>query len=84
MQITYVDLKHFTPKPELINLLPEAQARRFRAVVLDEVEGRLRIGFVDPTDLQAYDDNFRLLRREIDLAVVSEGQLLAQMCIRDR
>ncbi|MBK7324888.1 MAG: Flp pilus assembly complex ATPase component TadA [Propionivibrio sp.] len=77
LQITYVDLKHFTPKPELINLLPEAQARRFRAVVLDEVEGRLRIGFVDPTDLQAYDDIFRLLRREIDLAVVSESQLLA-------
>ncbi|MBL0207117.1 MAG: type II/IV secretion system protein [Propionivibrio sp.] len=77
LQVTFVDLKHFNPKPELINLLPEAQARRFRAVVLDEVGGKLRVGFVDPTDLQAYDDIFRLLRREIDLAVVSESQLLA-------
>lgn len=77
LQATYVDLKHFNPKPELINLLPEAQARRFRAVVLEEVGDKLRVGFVDPTDLQAYDDVFRLLRREIDLAVVAESQLLA-------
>jgi len=56
--------------------LPEAQARRFRAVVLDEVNGRLRVGFVDPTDMQAYDDILRLVHRDIDLAVVAESQLL--------
>ena len=77
LQVPYVDLKHFDPRPELIKLLPEAQARRFRALVLGEVAGRLRIGFVDPTDLQAYDDIFRLLRRELDLVVVAESQLLA-------
>ena len=77
LQASYVDLKHFNPKQNLINLLPEAQARRFRAVVLDEVAGRLQVGFVDPTDLQAYDDILRLLRRDIDVAVVPESQLLA-------
>ena len=56
LQASYVDLKHFNPRQNLINLLPEAQARRFRAVVLDESNGRLQVGFVDPTDLQAYDD----------------------------
>ena len=77
LQVSFVDLKHFNPKAELINLLPEAQARRFRAVVLDEANGRLRVGFVDPTDMQAYDDVLRLLHRDIDLAVVTESQLLA-------
>ena len=77
LQVPFVDLKHFNPKPELIRLLPEAQARRFRAVVLSETDGRLRVGLVDPTDLQAYDDILRLLRREIDLAVVAESPLLA-------
>jgi MSHA biogenesis protein MshE len=80
LQIPFVDLKQFNPKPELIRRLPEAQARRFRALVLDEVDesdGRLLVGFVDPTDLQAYDDILRLLRCEIDLAVVAESQLLA-------
>ena len=76
LKIHYVDLKHFNPKPQLIALLPEAQARRFRAVVLDEVGSALRVGFVDPTDLQAFDEVTRILRREIDLAVVSESQLL--------
>ena len=76
LRVPYIDLKHFKPQPELINLLPEAQARRFRAIVLDQVDGRLRVGFVDPTDLQAYDDVLRLMRREIDLAVVAESQLL--------
>ena len=77
LQIPFIDLKHFNPKQELINLLPEAQARRYRAVVLDEVSGRLRVGFVDPTDLQSYDDILRLVRRDIELAVVAESQLLA-------
>ena len=77
LQIPFVDLKHFNPQPELISLLPEAQARRFRAVVLSESDGRLRVGLVDPTDLQAYDDIVRLLHREIDLAVVAESALLA-------
>ena len=77
LQATYVDLKLFNPRPDLISLLPEAQARRFRAVVLDEADGRLRVGFADPTDLQAFDELVRLLRRDIELAVVAESQLLA-------
>jgi MSHA biogenesis protein MshE len=77
LRIDFIDLKHFNPRPELIRLLPEAQARRFRAIALDEVDGKLRIGFVDPTDMQAYDEIARVIRRDIDLAVVTESQLLA-------
>jgi MSHA biogenesis protein MshE len=77
LRIPFVDLKHFNPKPELIRLLPEAQARRFRTIVLEEIDGKLRIGFVDPTDLQAYDEIARVVRRDLDLAVVTETQLLA-------
>ena len=77
LQATYVDLKQFNPRQELISLLPEAQARRFRAVVLEDANGRLRVGFADPTDLQAFDEIVRLLRRDIELAVVAESQLLA-------
>jgi MSHA biogenesis protein MshE len=76
-KVSYVDLKHFGPRPELIRLLTEAQARRLRAVALDDREGRLRVGFVDPNDLAAYDDIRRLLRREVEIAVVAESQLLA-------
>jgi MSHA biogenesis protein MshE len=73
----FVDLKSFSPNVELIKLLPENHARRFRALVLSEKDGTLVVGFADPTDLQVFDDVSRLLHREIDLAVVSESQLLA-------
>ncbi len=72
----FVDLRSFQPKPELIKLLPEAQARRFRAIVLGEQAGLLRVGMADPTDLTAYDEVARIVRRDIELAVVTESQLL--------
>ena len=73
LQTVFVDLKSFNPRKELISRLPEAQARRFRAVVLDEIEGRLRVGFADPTDLHAYDEIVRILRHDIEPAVVAES-----------
>ncbi len=80
LRIPFVELKSFSPSPELIKLLPEAPARRFRALVLAQLpDGRLQIGMSDPTDLQAYDEITRLVRREIDLAVVTESELLAMI-----
>jgi MSHA biogenesis protein MshE len=66
----------FNIKPAAVRLLPEAQARRFRALVLEERDNAFRVGFADPTDLFAYDEVARILKREIELAVVTESQLL--------
>lgn len=76
LQAEFIDLRSFQPQPELIKLLPEAQARRFRALVLGEHNGLLRVGLSDPTDLAVYDEITRLVRRDIDLAVVTESQLM--------
>ena len=75
--VDFVDLKTFRAQPELIRLLPEVQARRNRALVLTERNGQLIVGMADPTDLGAFDDLTRVLKREIDFAVVGESQLLA-------
>ncbi len=77
----FVDLATFQPKPDLIKLLPEAAARRYRAIVLDNEQDidMLMVGFADPTDLTAYDEISRILRREIMLAVVMESQLMTMM-----
>ncbi|MBZ0133145.1 MAG: GspE/PulE family protein, partial [Rhodocyclaceae bacterium] len=72
----YINLKYFNIKPAAVRLLPEAQARRFRALVLEERDNAIRVGFADPTDLFAYDEVARILKREIELAVVTESQLL--------
>jgi len=72
----YINLKYYNIKPAVVRLLPEAQARRFRALALEERDNAVRVGFADPTDLFAYDEVARLLKREIDIAVVTESQLL--------
>ncbi|MFY9328006.1 MAG: GspE/PulE family protein [Georgfuchsia sp.] len=72
----YVDLHTFSPDPNLIKLLPEVPARRFRALVLGETNGMLRVGFADPTDIAAYDGVSRIVKRDIEQAVIIEGQLM--------
>src|SRR5258708_24533980 len=72
----YVNLKHFNASPEVARRLPEALARRFRAIVLEDRGARYLVGMGDPTDLFAYDEISRALKRDLDVAVVSEGLLL--------
>ncbi len=76
LNIPYINLKYYHIKLEQVRLLPESQARRFRAIVLEERNGMLLIGMADPTDLTAYDEILRIVKRDIDIAVVNEGQLL--------
>ncbi|HWI15650.1 MAG TPA: GspE/PulE family protein [Burkholderiales bacterium] len=74
--VPYIDLKYFSVSPEVAAKLPEAAARRYRALMLEAKDGAVRVGMSDPTDLGAYDEIARILRRDIDLAVVSESELL--------
>ncbi|HEX5362703.1 MAG TPA: GspE/PulE family protein [Gallionella sp.] len=76
LNIPYINLKFYNINHELVRLLPENQARRSRAIVLEERNGMLLVGMADPTDLSAFDQVSSTLRRDIDLAVVTEGQLL--------
>ncbi len=77
LSVPFVNLKAFDLKPDIVKLLPESQARRFRALVLEKAGERLRVAMADPTDLFAYDELARILRREIEPAVVTESALLA-------
>ena len=72
----YIDLKHYNIKRDLIAKLPETQARRFRAMVLEDKADTYVVGMADPTDLTAYDEIARQLKRDIELAVVTETELL--------
>ena len=76
LNIPFINLKYYNVNLEIVRRMPENQARRFRAVALEERNGALLVGMADPTDLFAFDEIARLLKRDIDLAVVTEGQLL--------
>lgn len=76
LNIPYVNLKFYNFNEQVVRRLPEAQARRFRAVVLEDRRTSCLVGMADPTDLFAFDEIARLLKRDIEAAVVSEAMLL--------
>jgi MSHA biogenesis protein MshE len=77
LNVPYIQLRQYNIKPNAVRLLPEIQARRFRAIVLDDKEPAVLVGMADPTDLFAYDEISRILKKDIVLAVVNETELLA-------
>ena len=78
LRAPFVDLSQRSVRPEIAALLPELQARRLRALPIEDPgSGPLRVAMADPSDLNAYDEVARLTKREIELAVVAESQLLA-------
>jgi MSHA biogenesis protein MshE len=76
LNIPFIHLKNYSIKPETTRLLPEMQARRFRAIVLEDRGDSALIGMTDPTDLYVYDEIARVVKKNIELAVVNENALL--------
>lgn len=76
LNIPYINLRFHSVDPATVRLLPETQARRFRAMVLEDRGGSLLIGMADPADLFAYDEIARIVKRRIELAMVNEVELL--------
>ncbi len=76
LNIPYINLKYYNINVEQVRKLPENQARRFRSIVLEDRNGVLLVGMADPTDLFAFDEISRIVKCDIDVAVVTESQLL--------
>ncbi len=79
LKIPFVDLRQLNPDPATVKLLPEAMARRFRALVLQSDARGLTVGMTDPTDLIAYDELVARLKQPLRLALVREADLLRTM-----
>jgi MSHA biogenesis protein MshE len=77
LRVPFVEVTLDGVVPRVAKLLSESQARRLRALPIDEQLGVTRVGMADPTDFQAYDEVQRILAREIDLVVVTETKLTA-------
>lgn len=79
LQIPFIDVRQLTLDTAMVRLLPETQARRFRALVLQSDARGLLIGMADPTDLMAYDELANRLKQPLRLALVKEADLLRTM-----
>ncbi|MGQ0651574.1 MAG: GspE/PulE family protein [Betaproteobacteria bacterium] len=76
LDLPFINLKFYNFNRKTSSLLPEQAARRFRAVALEDRGASFLVGMSDPTDLFAYDELRRLLKKEIEAAVVAEGLAL--------
>ncbi|XKG99990.1 GspE/PulE family protein [Marinobacter nauticus] len=79
LNVPFVQLRHYQFNNELVKKLPEAMARRFRAIVLAEQNGELLVGMADPLDLVGYDELVRVLKQPVKQAVVRESELLSTL-----
>ncbi len=72
----FINLKFYNLSTGLVRRLPEAHARRHRAILLEDRKARFLVGMADPTDLFAQDELARILKRDVDVAVVVESALV--------
>src|SRR5712691_2175756 len=75
LNLAFVDLKQHHFNPGVVLKLPEVAARRFRAVALEERGAKMLIGMADPTDLFAFDELTRLLKKDVEPVVVTESEV---------
>jgi len=81
LNISFVDIRQLNLDREVVRLLPETLARRYRAVVLQADKRGLLVGMADPTDLFAFDELANRLKQPLRLALVSEADLLKTLDI---
>jgi type IV pilus assembly protein PilB len=74
--LEFIDLGARPPEEQVLLVLPEHLARRFRVIPLRVSPLRMTLGMVDPLDILAIDDVRRLTGREIDPAVITQDDFL--------
>jgi type IV pilus assembly protein PilB len=77
LDVQHVVLENFTFSKELIRLIPEEMARRYRAIPLFETEGTITIAMADPTNLRTIDHLKFKTGKEVDPVIAAEASILA-------
>ena len=76
LRIPCIDLTAITIDSDVVKLMPETYARRFRAIVIEDRKDHLLVGMADPTNIFAIDEIERTLKRSIQPAVVRESEII--------
>lgn len=75
LNLPFLDLTSYQIKPNIIKLVPETFARRFKMIPIDKINGQYWVGASDPTDLFAFDQICSKLGETPRLMVVTEEAL---------
>ena len=79
LRVPYQDLSNASVRADVARLLPEGQARRLRAMVLETGPEGARVAMADPTDIAGFDEIGRLLKREYGPWMLTAMRLLARL-----
>ncbi|MEX1047108.1 MAG: ATPase, T2SS/T4P/T4SS family [Actinomycetota bacterium] len=73
--LEFVDLGEFQIEPSSTALLPEAVARRYRALPIGERDGKLLVAMSDPANVYAMDDIRIITGREVEPVVATAADV---------
>lgn len=76
LDIPFIELKQFRFDRDLVQLLPESLARRYRVMILSQDVDGILLGMSDPTDIFALDELQSVVDKPLKPAVVRESELL--------
>ncbi|MEM6250049.1 GspE/PulE family protein [Shewanella vaxholmensis] len=77
LNVPLLDISKMPIPAEVVHLIPEVQARRFRALAVEDRGDSVLVAMSDPADLQALDHLEMLIApKRLKLAVTPEQQLL--------
>lgn len=69
--LEFVDLAEYQVDPGATTLLPEALARRYRAIPIGERDGKLLVAMSDPANVYALDDIRAMTNRDVQPVVAT-------------
>lgn len=75
LDIPFIDLRRYDFDTDIIHRLPEAYSRQFHAIALEDLNGELLVGMVDPLDIFAFDEIYKAVKQPIRQAIVQESEL---------
>jgi type IV pilus assembly protein PilB len=73
--LEFVDLAEFAIDPTATTLLPEALARRYRAIAIGERDGKLLVAMSDPANVYALDDIRTITNRDVQPLVATAADV---------
>lgn len=73
--VPYVNLTNFRIEPEVQKSIPKDLAQSYQAVPIGELKGRLAVGMIDPTNIQAIDFLTRKIGKAITPYLISSASI---------
>ncbi len=73
--LEFVDLAEHPVDPTSVTLLPEALARRYRAIPIGERDGKLLVAMSDPANVYALDDIRTITNRDVQPLVATASDV---------